>query len=79
LPVGYELKSGVEPILIKTRFGTYEQMLSVENGKIVVVKKIELFSGSYSVEQYIDLYSFIQSVKDVDRRKIIIKPINKTS
>jgi len=79
LPVGYELKSKVEPILIRTRFGTYEQVLSVGNGKVVVIKRFELFPGSYSVEQYTDLYSFMQSVKEVDRRKIIIKPINKTS
>jgi hypothetical protein len=79
LPVGYELKSRVEPILIKTRFGTYEQVLSVENGKVVVIKRFELFPETYSLEQYPDIYSFIQSVKDVERRKIIIKPINKTS
>jgi hypothetical protein len=79
LPLGYELKSKFEPISIKTKFGTYELALIVGNGKILVTKRFELFPGSYSIEQYLDLYSFIQSVKDVDRRKIIIKPTNKTS
>jgi len=79
LPFGFELKSRVEPIFIKNRFGTYEQVINAEKGKIVIIKRFELFSGHYSLEQYSDLYSFIQSVKDVDRRKIIIKPTNRTS
>lgn len=76
LPIGYELKTKFEPTSIKTRFGTYKLSLSAGNGKIMIAKRFELFSGSYSLEQYPDFYSFIQSVKDVDRKKIIIKPIN---
>ena len=74
LPIGNELKTKLEPVSIKSRFGTYEMAFSVENGKILVNKRFELFSGSYTVEQYADLYAFIQSVKDNDRKKIIFKP-----
>jgi len=76
LPIGNELKTNLEPTSIKTRFGTYEMALNVEIGKVVVTKRFELFPGSYSIEQYADLYSFIQSVKDSDRKKIIFKPAN---
>jgi len=75
-PVVNELKTSIEPVSIKTRFGTYEMIFNVDKDKIVVTKRFVMFSGSYSIEQYADLYSFIQSVKDSDRKKIIFKPKN---
>ena len=75
-PIANELKTNIEPVSIKSRFGTYEMTFNVDKDKIVVTKRFELFSGSYSIEQYADLYSFIQSVKDSDKRKIIFKPKN---
>jgi hypothetical protein len=76
LPAGYEMKSKFELVSIKTPFGTYESAINVYNSKIFVTKRFELYHGSYSLGQYADLYAFIQSVKDVDRKKIIIKPKN---
>ena len=75
LPVGYELKTKFDPISIITPFGKYELLLNVIDGKILINKRFELFSGSYSLKQYPDFYSFIQSVKDIEGKKIIIKPI----
>lgn len=76
LPVGYELKSKLEPVSITTPFGKYELVLKVIDGKIMIIKNFELFSGTYSLKQYPDFYSFIQSVKDIEGKKIIIKPIS---
>jgi hypothetical protein len=76
LPAGYELKSRFEPVIIKTPLGTYESAINVDNDKILVTKRFELYPGFYPMSQYADLYSFIQSVKDADRKKIIIKPKN---
>ncbi len=76
LPTGYELKNKPESISIKNQFGTYNLASTVIDGKITIFKRFELFSGSYSIGQYPEFYSFIQSVKDLDRKKIIIKPIN---
>ena len=75
LPIGYELKTKLDTISIKSRFGNYKQALNLSNGKIYAVKSFELFSGTYSLEQYSEFYNFIKSIKDVDRKKIIIKPL----
>lgn len=75
-PIGNNLKTKLEPVTIKSMFGTYEMAFTVDNDKIIITKRFELFSGSYSVEQYSDLYSFIQSVKDNDRKIIVFKPTN---
>ena len=76
LPIGYELKTKPESISIKNQYGNYNLTSTVIDGKVMIFKKFELFSGSYSIGQYPEFYSFIQSVKDLDRKKIIIKPIN---
>jgi hypothetical protein len=75
MPNGYELKTKLDTISIETKFGNYKLALNVNNGKIVVIKRFELFPGSYTIEQYPGLYDFIQSVKNIDEKKIIIKPI----
>ena len=76
MPPGYELKTKPDSINIQTQFGTYKTAISIVNGKILAEKRFELFPGSYSLEQYADLYSFIKSVKDLDKMKVIIKPVN---
>ena len=76
LPAGYELKTKLEPVSIQSEFGSFQLMSNVTKGKVYVIKRFELLSGSYSIKQYPAFYAFIQSVKDMDKKKIIIKPIN---
>ncbi|NWJ50675.1 MAG: DUF3857 domain-containing protein [Bacteroidetes bacterium] len=76
LPIGYELKNRLDPVVMTTPFGKYELSLNVMNSKIIITKRFELFSGSYSLKQYSDFYLFIQSVKDIEEKKIIIKSIS---
>jgi hypothetical protein len=76
LPSGYELKTKLDPIFIKTLFGKFEMALKAINGKFYLIKKFELYAGTYSTEQYSDFCAFLQSVKDAEKKKIIIKPIN---
>jgi hypothetical protein len=76
LPTGYELKTKLDSISIKSKYGNYALTSMVIKGKVYITKRFELFSGSYSLKQYPDFYAFIQSVKDMDKKKIIIKPIN---
>jgi hypothetical protein len=75
LPTGFDLKTVLSPIMLNTKYGNYSLTSSVSKGKISFIKKFELFSGSYSLDQYPDFYSFIQTIKDIDQKKIIIKPL----
>jgi hypothetical protein len=76
IPAGYELKTKLDPILIKSIYGNYEMKLNVINGKINAIKRFDLFRGTYENVQYPEFYSFIQSVKEKDKLNLIIKPIN---
>ena len=76
LPAGYGLKAKFDPVAVKSRFGSYEVNLTVQNGRICAIKRFDLFPGTYSLEQYPEFYSFIQSVKEKEKVNLIIKPIN---
>lgn len=76
LPAGFDLKSVFDPVTLNTKYGNYSMTSKVSPGKICFIKKFELYSGSYTNEQYPEFYSFIQSVKDIDKKKIIIKPVS---
>ncbi len=74
LPTGYKVKNHPDSISITTIFGSYTMKFNVSEGKIQEIKRFNLFSASYSLEQYPEFYAFIKSVKDIDRMKIILKP-----
>ena len=76
LPDGYDLKNKLETISIKTQFGNYAIQFNVLNRKIHVIKRFELYPGSYSTDQYAELYAFIKSVTTTDKMNIVFKPHN---
>jgi len=74
LPEGYELKTKPDSILISTDYGNYCIKWNTMNDKVYVFKKMEIFPGSYSLEEYPGFYSFIKSMKNIDTKKLVIKP-----
>lgn len=74
IPTGYQIKNQPDSISIKTRFGNYNLRIKVLDGKIQEIQRFDLFSASYSLEQYPEFYAFIKSVEDIDRMKIILRP-----
>ena len=74
LPKGYEMKTELDTVSIKSKYGNFNQILKFVEGKLYAIKSFELYPASYTIEQYPDFYKFIKSVKDVDEKKIIIKP-----
>lgn len=76
LPIGYEMKTKIDSVSLKTQFGMYEISSQISKGKIKIIKRFELYQGSYKTDQYAGFYSFIQSIKDIENKKIVIKPIN---
>lgn len=76
LPAGYDIKTAFDPITLNTKYGKYSMTSKAASGRIYVIKTFELYSGSYTLEQYPEFYSFIQSIKDIDKKKIIIKPVS---
>lgn len=74
IPRGYNLKKTADPITINTQYGKYEWKMNVLNSKVYIIKRFELYAGSYSTEQYPNFYSFIKSVKDKDQMNLVFTP-----
>lgn len=75
LPSGYILKNEVAPIIIKSKFGTYELIVEQDEGSVYARKKFELYPGSCSLEKYTEFYQFIEEVKKADKTKIVIRKV----
>jgi hypothetical protein len=76
LPQGYELKTKQDPIYIESRYGKYKAEITTQKDVVHVVKSFELIPAEYSLKEYHDFYSFLQSVKQKDDCKIVIKKTN---
>ena len=73
IPDGLEVKSAPEHLLISTFYGSYEITTKWDANKIYVSKKYELFPNKYSTEQYKAFYGFYNSVKDAEKKLIVLK------
>ncbi|MEI7725215.1 MAG: DUF3857 domain-containing protein [Bacteroidota bacterium] len=76
LPYGFAMKTKPDSVTIQTKYGNYSRTLNCIGRKILVTETVELFAAAYSMDQYVDFYAFVQAVKDVETKKIIIKPSN---
>jgi transglutaminase-like putative cysteine protease len=73
LPIGYEIKSVPSKIEVSSVFGKYELLVEANDSIIDVVKKFELYGGTYSLKEYPDFYKFISTVNEKEKLKILIK------
>ena len=70
------MKTKPDSVTIQTKYGNYSRTLNCIGRKILVTETVELFAAAYSMDQYVDFYAFVQAVKVVETKKIIIKPSN---
>lgn len=73
IPIGYELKNKPDTLSIITKYGNYELKLNTRNNQIYAIKHFELYSASYSTEQYPEFYSFIKLVNEIDRMNLVLR------
>lgn len=77
LPMGYEIKNAITPISIDSEFGNYNLKSTIKDGKLCMIRTLLIKSNNYSTEQYNNFYTFIQAIKESDKKSpIIIKPIS---
>jgi len=76
LPAGFTMKKDADTVRLLSSYGNYELTTQSAPGKIIVLRKFELYAGTYSTGKYPDFYHFIRSVKEADAQKLVIKPVN---
>ncbi|TCN63875.1 DUF3857 domain-containing protein [Acetobacteroides hydrogenigenes] len=74
IPQGYKVTSNLNGISLKSRFGSYELAFTYSKGELLVAKKVILKPAHYQLEEYPELYRFIQEIKEAEKRAIVLKP-----
>lgn len=72
LPAGYELESVQPPVILKSKFGTYQASVTVKNNKIVYLRKREYFTGNFPASEYGALVTYYSDIYKADRNKIVL-------
>jgi hypothetical protein len=73
LPNDIEIKNLPNKKTIISKYGNYEYKVIYDSSKIIVVKKLEIFSNEYTLGKYSDFYEFYNSVKDAEKYVITLK------
>ncbi len=82
LPVGASIEVLPKPIVINSKFGDYSLMVSLDksnsdgrigNGAIKIKRSFLFRSGRYSVENYSDFKTFMDTIAKVNNAEIVLK------
>jgi hypothetical protein len=60
-----------EPVVIKSRFGQYESKFSMDQGKVVYIRKFIRRKGEFPPESYQEFIDFYKAVNKADQVKIV--------
>jgi len=72
IPDGYTLSSGLKDEFISGHFGEYSLNMNRQENHILVVKKILLQPGRYSLQEYEAFYHFLVQVSEFEKRNNIV-------
>jgi len=73
IPKDFEVKTYPADTKIITQYGSYEICSGMNNNVLKIIKKYELYPAKYKLEQYQDFYHFLNSIKILEKQKIILK------
>ena len=75
--IRYHLPEGIypeflpEPLKVKSRFGEYETTYTVDQGKLIYVRKFKMNKGEFPPESYVEFTEFFKSIHKADNTKIV--------
>lgn len=72
LPENFKVEFLPENKNISNDFGMYKTYYGFEKNRIVYIRSLTLFSGTFSKERYTDLYNFYSEISNSDNLKIIL-------
>jgi hypothetical protein len=73
LPPNYYPEYLLEPVKISSEFGNYEISMENKEGKLLYVRKLEMYKGVFPPESYDSLRSFYSEIKKADKSKIVLQ------
>lgn len=65
-----------EPVKLKSRFGEYEASVTLQQGKLLYIRRIKMVKGEFPPETYPELVEFYKGISKADNMKMVF--LNKT-
>lgn len=75
LPNNYRVKSLPNDCVINNSFGYYHYTIKVKQNQIIQEKSFVLYSGDYSLDNYPEIFEFVESSEQKESESIIIEKI----
>lgn len=76
IPEGYSVEVLPQPILLESKFGTYQAIIETKSDKqLVYHRKLQLKYGEYEAKDYEDFRKYLTKINQADNSKIIINKI----
>ncbi|HET6557044.1 MAG TPA: DUF3857 domain-containing protein [Prolixibacteraceae bacterium] len=72
LPVGYQVESLPAPVEITTDFGSYKCLTLMKEGKIVLIRHMEIYKGVKGPEKYNEFREFMEKMAASDNSKCVL-------
>ena len=72
IPPHLNVGGRTENVELKTTYGRYSFKMEVNDRELRVIKELEIFPGSYALEEYPGFYEFIDQVKDYEAKPLLI-------
>ncbi|MCC5932130.1 MAG: DUF3857 domain-containing protein [Cyclobacteriaceae bacterium] len=72
LPNHCHLEFVPENIRITSDFGSYEVNFEIEQGKVVYIRRMEMYNGTFPSEKYNEYIQFMNQIAEADQMKIVM-------
>jgi len=72
IPDGYEIESMPQPVLLKTKYGTYSSSTQLSGNKIIYKRIREQFSGRFPAAEATEIRKFFSDIYKADRAKMVL-------
>ncbi|MDT3402388.1 DUF3857 domain-containing protein [Mucilaginibacter terrae] len=76
VPAGYKMDSNPLLVNINKPFGKFTATAFKTGDKVIYKRKMELFDGTYTKDQYAELIEFYQAIADADSYKVALVKAN---
>ena len=77
IPEGYEIEAMPSETSLNSTFGTFSTQLIVDANTVRVNRRLLLKAGTYPAEQYLQLFSFLQTAVNSETQKMVLKKIRR--
>ena len=72
LPPGFEVQSLPEKAELESEYGAFTMKTTLEEGKLVLHRKLQVYPGDYPVAQYGEFYDFFREIDRADHRSVVL-------